>query len=89
MKRAMETVAWNCDKQRLVTMDVEFNEENTTWFEGCMKESDIHKITDVDGGILICKAGYDYPVWIGGQSRADIQCSRKKARKLEKLALNP
>jgi prophage tail gpP-like protein len=85
----MEILAWNTDKQRLTTMDVEFTEENTTWFEGCTKESDIHKITDVDGGILIGKAGYTYPVWIGGQSRTDIQYSRVKARKLEKLALNP
>ncbi len=85
----MEVLAWNTDKQRLETMDVEFTEENTTWFEKCAKDSDIHKVTDVDGGILISKAGYEYPVWIGGQSRADIKYSRARARQLEKFALNP
>lgn len=85
----MEILAWNTDKQRLATMEVEFTAENTTWFEKCSKESDIHKITDVDGGILISKAGYLYPTWIGGKTRADIDYSRAKARKLEKDALNP
>lgn len=85
----MEMVVWNSDKQRLVTMDVEFTKENTTWFTDYTKASDIHKLTDVDGGILISKSGYDYPVWIGGHSRADIEHSAAKARKLEKLyALN-
>jgi hypothetical protein len=84
----MEILAWNADKQRLATMDVEFSKENTTWFERCSKESDIHKITDVNGGILISKAGYEYPTWVGGKSRADIDYSRVKARELEKDALN-
>lgn len=81
----MEILAWNTDKQRMTTMEVEFTKENTTWFDRCNRESDIHKITDVDGGLLISKAGYYYPVWIGGKSRADIEHSRKMARKLERL----
>jgi hypothetical protein len=86
----MEILAWNSDKQRLTTMDVEFNDGNTTWFKNCTKESDVQKITDLDGGILISKAGYEYPVWIGGKSRADIEYSRKQARELERVyALNP
>jgi prophage tail gpP-like protein len=85
----MEILAWNTDEQRLATMDVEFTKENTTWFDRCIRESDIHKITDVDGGLLISKAGYYYPVWIGGKSRADIEYCRGEARKLEKLAVNP
>jgi len=83
--RAMEILAWNTDKQRMTTIDVEFSKENTTWFDGCTRESDIHKITDVDGGLLISKAGYFYPVWIGGKSRADIEHSRKIAREVERL----
>ena len=59
--RAMEILAWNSDKQRLATMDVEFTKENTTWFEKYTRESDIQRITDVDGGILIGKAGYGLP----------------------------
>lgn len=85
----MEMIVWNCDKQCLASMEVEFTKENTTWFEDCPKGSDIHKITDVNGGILISEAGYNYPVWIGGKSRADIEYSRAKARKFERLALNP
>ena len=81
----MEILAWNSDKQRMTTMDVEFTKENTTWFDRCTKESDIHKITDVDGGILISKAGYGYPVWIGGKSRADIEGSRRIARELVRI----
>jgi hypothetical protein len=81
----MEILAWNSDKQRMTTMDVEFTKGNTTWFDRCAKESDIHKITDVDGGILISKAGYEYPVWIGGKSRADIEYNRKMARELVRI----
>jgi prophage tail gpP-like protein len=81
----MEILAWNTDKQRMTSMDVEFTEENTTWFNRCTKESDIHKITDVDGGLLISKAGYEYPVWIGGKSRADIEYNRKIAREMVKI----
>jgi hypothetical protein len=81
----MEILAWNSDKQRMTTMDVEFSKENTTWYDRCTRESDIHKITDLDGGILISKAGYEYPVWIGGKSRTDIEYSRKIARELVRL----
>lgn len=65
-------------------MDVEFTEENTTWFR-YTKDSHIHKITDVDGGLLISKAGYEYPIWIGGKSRADIEYNRKIARVMIKI----
>ncbi len=81
----MEILAWNSDKQRMTSMDVEFTEENTTWFNRCTKGTDIHKITDVDGGLLISKAGYEYPVWIGGKSRADIEYNRKIAREVARI----
>jgi len=81
----MEMTVWNSAEQRLATMDVEFTKENTTWFEECAEDHDIHKITDVDGGILISEFGYDYPVWIGAASRADIRYSRHKAVELINL----
>ena len=85
----MEILAWNSDKQRLATMDVDFTKKTRRGLRNT-RESDIQRITDVDGGILIGKAGYDYPVWIGGKSRADIGYSRKKARELKKVyALKP
>lgn len=43
----MEILAWNSDKQRMTTMDVEFSKENTTWFDRCTRESEILKITDL------------------------------------------
>jgi hypothetical protein len=81
----MEMTVWNCLEQSLATVDVEFIEENTTWFEECTDERDIHKITDVDGGILISESGYTYPVWIDGASRAGIAYSRDKALELKRL----
>jgi hypothetical protein len=45
----MEMTVWYSPEQRLMTMDVAFTKENTTWFEECTKEHDIHKITDVAG----------------------------------------
>ena len=84
----MEMIVWNSFEQRLATMTVEFTEENTTWFER-YEDHDIEKISDIDGGILISKTGYNYPVWIGGQSRADIGYNRDKAMELKRLyALN-
>lgn len=43
-----------------------------------------HQTTDVDGGILNSKVDYEYPTWIAGKSRADIDHSRIKARQLGK-----
>jgi len=79
----MEITVYNCLKQRLTTMDAEFTKENTTWFDGCTKDGDISRITDLDGGLLISEFGYYYPVWIGGLSRADASYSKRKALKLK------
>lgn len=76
---------WNSDKQRLTTMDVEFTKKNTTWFDECTEQHEIYKLTDLAGGVLISEFGYDYPVWIGGVSRADIGYSRHKAVELIEL----
>jgi hypothetical protein len=40
-------------------------------------------ITDFDGGLLISPRGYDYPLWIGGTSRAAIDYSSQKALALK------
>jgi len=44
--------------------------ENCSWGQTRLTEY-LH----VDGGILISKAGYEYPIWIGGKLRADIDYS--------------
>jgi len=40
-------------------------------------------ITDFDGGLLISPRGYDFPLSIGGTSRAAIDYSSQKALALK------
>jgi hypothetical protein len=67
-----ELTIYNTSKSRLETIKFEFTDENTTWFDDHVNDRDVHMITDAIGGLLITQNGYYYPVWIGGQSRADI-----------------
>lgn len=76
----MECTVYNPRKGRLETLEVDFTEENTTWFDGRGRGS-VTMITDWDGGLLV-KAGYDYPIYSHDVSRADIGYSRRKAREL-------
>ena len=78
----MTTTAYNTSKQRLETVDVELTDENTTWFDDSTNDQDIYTITDEDGGLLIAELNYNYPIWIDGVSRADINHSRRKAKDL-------
>ncbi len=74
-----EITIYNSLKCRLETIDFEFTDKNTTWFDDCANDQDIHMITDVFGGLLIRKYGYNYPLWIDGVSRAAIANNKKKA----------
>jgi len=78
----MELTAYNPQKGRLETLDVEFTAENTTWFKDSEKAGDVSTITDYDGGLLIKKLDYTYPIWVYDLSRADIDYNRKKARQI-------
>jgi hypothetical protein len=78
----MTTTVYNTSKQRLETVDVELTDENTTWFDDSTNAQDTYTITDVDGGLLIAELNYNYPIWIDGVSRADINYSRRKAKDL-------
>jgi hypothetical protein len=78
----MTTTAYNTSKQRLETVDVELTDENTTWFDDSMNAQDIYTITDVDGGLLIAELNYNYPIWVDGISRADINYSEGRAKNL-------
>jgi hypothetical protein len=80
----MELTTYNPQKGRLETLEVEFSEENTTWFEDRRSPS-VSSITDFAGGILIKKNDYSYPVWLYDISRADIDYSKKKAKELMQL----
>jgi hypothetical protein len=81
----MKLTAYNPQKGRLETLDVEITKENTTWFEKSRTAQSVARITDFDGGLLIQTLSYDYPVWLYDISRADIGYSHKKAKQLIKL----
>jgi hypothetical protein len=82
----MEMTVYNPQKGRLETINAVLTEQNTTWFENCVKESDIYTITDFEGGLLIKEYGYRRPTWIYDISRADVAFSQKRAkRKLKEI----
>ena len=81
----METTVYNPQKGRLETVDVEFTNDNTTWFSQCRNANDISRITDFEGGILISECSYNYPIRIYDTSRADIRYDQKKAKELRRL----
>lgn len=78
----MELTAYNPQKCRLETLDVEFTAENTTWFESKRNAGSIATITDFDGGLLIKKLDHTYPVWLYDITRTGIDFSQKKAQEL-------
>lgn len=77
-----ELTIYNTSKSRLETIEFEFTDENTTWFEDNVKDHDVHMITDAFGGLLITLYGYYYPFWIGDQSRSEIVYDDQSALKL-------
>ncbi len=77
----MEITTYNPQKGRLETLEVEFTAENTTWFE-CNHRTSVSTITDFEGGLLIKKKDYSYPIWLYDISRADIDYSKKKATEI-------
>lgn len=80
----MDTLAWNPLKQRLETIShVELTDENTTWFDDMLCEKCIRFIADINGGLLMATWSHEYPVWIAGTSRAEINFDKDTARKLK------
>jgi len=78
----MEKNVYNPQKGRIETVDVEFTNDNTTWFSNFRNARDISMITDFDGDLLISEFGHTHPVRIYGISRVDINYDQKKARQL-------
>ena len=78
----MEMTVYNPQKGRLETIDAEFTDENTTWFDTCKDDDDIYMITDFEGGILISEFSYGRPVWIYDVSRDGIGYDQRKAKNL-------
>lgn len=81
----VEHTVLNPQKGRLETINVDFTDENTTWFGTCGKSGDIEMITDYNGELLIKEYGWRYPVRIYDTSRASIGYKQKQAKKLLKL----
>lgn len=84
-----EIKIYNSLKSRLETINFEFTDQNTTWFDDCLNDDDIYMITDAFGGVLIKDYGYSYPIWIDGKSRADIGYRKDNALKLIDLYVSP
>ena len=79
----MEETVYNPQKGRLETIDIEYTDKNTTWFDNCADSEDIYMITDLKGGILIKECSYTYPVWIYDIKRAEIGYDQKKAKEIK------
>ena len=73
----MEQTAFNPQNGRPETINIEFTDENTTWF-------DDFSITDLQGGILIKEADYTYPLYVYDISRSDIGHDHRRARALHR-----
>ena len=72
---------YNSLKGRLETVNFEFTNENTTWFDQ-VEDYDIYRIADALGGLLVQETGHTYPVLIGDVSRSDIGNDQQKALEL-------
>ena len=58
----MQQTVYNPQKGRLETINIDFTDENTTWFDECEDNHGIFSITDLQGGMLIKEADYTYPL---------------------------
>ena len=72
---------YNTLKGRLETVNFEFTPENTTWFDE-LEHSDIYRIADAFGGLLVQETGYSYPILIDDVSRSDIGNDQQRALEL-------
>ena len=58
----MQQTVYNPQKGRLERINIDFTDENTTWFDDCENSHSIFSITDLLAGILIKEADYTYPL---------------------------
>jgi prophage tail gpP-like protein len=79
----MEITIANAQKRRLETIDIEFTDQNTTWFDDVDNHNGIYMITDIKGCLLISEWDYSFPILISDKSRKDINYDPKKARELK------
>ena len=72
---------YNTLTSKLETVNFDFTDKNTTWFDN-VEGSDIYRIADAFGGLLVQETGYTYPILIGDVSRSDIENDQLKASEL-------
>ena len=80
----MEQTVYNPQKGRLETIDIDFTDENTTWFDDHEKIEEIYMLTDFKGGLIISGCNYDYPILVYDISRSEINNDINKALDLKK-----
>ena len=80
----MQQTVYNPQKGRLETINIEFTDENTTWFEDHEKIEEVYTITDFKGGLIIGSLSYNYPIFVYDISRSDINNDIRKALDLKK-----
>ena len=80
----MEKTVYNPQKGRLETIDIDFTDENTTWFDDHEYIEEIYMVTDFEGGLIIGGLNYYYPIFIYDISRSDINDDLKKALDLKR-----
>ena len=79
-----EITAYNPTKGRHVTIEVRFDQENTTWFKDELESAGIHSIADTDAGLLICEADYTIPLLAQELTRVAIKFDPHQAREIIK-----
>ena len=80
----MGKTVYNPQKGRLETIDIDFTDENTTWFDDHECTEEIYMVTDFQGGLIISGLNYDYPIFIYDISRSDINDDLNKALNLKR-----
>jgi len=81
----MEQTVYNPQKGRLETINIDFTDENTTWFDDHNKPEEIYTITDFKGGLIIGGFNYEYPIFVYDISRSDINDDIRKVSDLKKI----
>ena len=79
----MEKTVYNFAKNRLETIEIDFTQDNTTWFDYSEENTNIHMLTDVEHGLLITEHNFNYPVLIYDVTRKDIGNDTDKTWKLK------
>ena len=79
----MEQTVYNPQKGRLETINVDFTDKNTTWFNDADDNTDVSLIADFEGCLLVVDTSYSYPVLIYDVSRSDINHDKQKAKDLK------